>query len=122
MAPGSRDSGTWRTDTHTTSAARGRLMRKMSRQEAAWTSQPPRNGPIAAVTPPSPDQAPMAGPRSSRRKLASMMARLPGVSRAPPMPWRARAAIRASSVGARPHSSEATANQITPITNTLRRP
>ena len=53
-------------------------MRKMSRQDAAWTSQPPRNGPIAAVTPPSPDQAPMAAPRSSRRKLASMMARLPG--------------------------------------------
>jgi hypothetical protein len=97
-------------------------MRKISRQEAACTSQPPRNGPIAAVTPPSPDQAPIAGPRSEGRKLASMIARLPGVSRAPPTPWRARAAISASALGARPHSSDAAANQTTPMTKIRRRP
>src|SRR4029450_773614 len=54
VAPGSRDSGTWRSDTHTTTAARGRLMRKMSRQVAAWTTQPPRNRPMAAGTQPGP--------------------------------------------------------------------
>ncbi len=51
-----------------------------------------------------------------------MMARLPGVSSAPPMPCSARAAISTSTVGASAHSAEASANQATPIRNTRRRP
>ena len=74
---GSRDSGTCRQATATTSAASGRLIAKISRQDAAWISQPPMNGPIAVPTPAKPDQAPMALPRSSGWKEASMMARLP---------------------------------------------
>jgi len=50
-------------------------MRKISRQEAACTSQPPRNGPIAAVTPPSPDQAPIAGPRSETTPVTKIRRR-----------------------------------------------
>ena len=48
-------------------------MRKISRHDAAPISHPPTNGPSAPAIPPSPDQAPMAGPRSSCRNDASMM-------------------------------------------------
>ena len=77
---------------------------------------------FAPAIPPSPDQAPMAGPRSSFRNDASMSASDPGVSSAPPTPCSARAAISISTLGATAHSSEATANHATPITNTRRRP
>ena len=64
----------------------------------------------------------MARERSSARNEAWMMARLPGVNNAPPMPWMMRATIRSSPLGARPHSAEATANQTTPMENTRLRP
>ena len=82
----------------TTTAASGRLIRKTSRQDHASTSQPPRNGPTAPAMPPSPDQAPIARPRSAGTNDAEMMARLPGVSSAPPTPCRARAATSVSDV------------------------
>ncbi len=50
------------------------------------------------------------------------MARLPGVSSAPPTPCRARAAISTPTVGASPHSSDAAANHTMPIMNSFRRP
>ena len=105
-----------------TTAASGRLMKNTSRQDTASISHPPRNGPIAVATPPSPDHAPMAAIRSSSANEACRMARLPGVSSAPPTPCRARAAISTSTFGATPHSSDASANHTTPITNTFRRP
>ena len=88
-----------------TAAATGRLMKKTSRQETALISHPPRNGPIAVATPPSPDQAPMALGRSSWVNEACRIARLPGVSSAAPTPWRARAAIRNPVPGATPQAS-----------------
>jgi hypothetical protein len=51
-----------------------------------------------------------------------MSARLPGVSSAPPTPCSIRAATRASTFGANPHSTLATANQTVPITKIRRRP
>ena len=51
-----------------------------------------------------------------------MIARLPGVSNAPPMPWITRAAIRISVFGATAQSSEARVNQITPSSKIRRRP
>ena len=113
-ASGSSDSGTCRAATTTTKAASGRLMRKIHRHEAASTSQPPRNGPIADAVPLSPDHAPMARERSSGRKLASRMARLPGVSSAPPTPCTTRASTRNTAVGATAHSSEPMANTTMP--------
>ena len=97
-------------------------MRNTQRQDATAISQPPRNGPIAVATPPSPDHAPIARARSSGAKDAWIIARLPGVSSAAPTPCSARAAISSGAVGASPHSSDATANQTTPITKTRRRP
>lgn len=50
------------------------------------------------------------------------MTRLPGVSKAPPMPCKALAALSTPAVGAIAHNAEAMANQTTPITTTRRRP
>jgi hypothetical protein len=50
------------------------------------------------------------------------MARLPGVSRAAPAPWRTRVMIKNSTSGASPHAAEATANHAVPIRYTFRRP
>ena len=77
---------------------------KISRQDTAAISQPPRNGPIAVPTPAKPVQAPMALLRSSWRNDASMIARLPGVSSAAPMPCTARATISIGAFGATPQS------------------
>ena len=80
------------------------------------------NGPTAVATPPNPDQVPMARARSSGWNDAWIMARLPGVSNAPPMPCRARAPISQAAPGARPHRSDADANHTAPTTKTRRLP
>ena len=120
--PGDFVSGTCRVAMASTATASGRLMKNTSRHDTAPISHPPRNGPIAVATPPSPDHAPIAADRSSSAKDACKIARLPGVSSAPPTPCRARAAISTPTFGASPHSSEATANHTMPIANTFRRP
>ena len=108
----------------TTAAATGRLMKNTRRHDTALIpiSHPPRKGPTAVARPPSPDQAPIALERSSATKEACKMARLPGVSSAAPAPCRARARISVVASGASPHSSDARANQMVPITKTRRRP
>ena len=77
------------------------LIRKTSRQPhgATPTNSPPRIGPNAVATPPSPDQAPTAVDRSSLRKDACRMANEPGVSSAAPAPCRARIPIRTAVLG-----------------------
>jgi hypothetical protein len=122
VAASSRLSGTYRSVTATTSAASGRLMRNTHRHPGPSMSQPPTNGPAAEATPASPDQAPTARARSSGANDAWMSAKDPGVSSAPPMPCRMRAATSQPIVGASAHSSEAAANHTTPIRNTRRRP
>ena len=64
----------------------------------------------------------MARARSSGTKDAWMMASDPGVSRAPPTPCSARAAMRAPMLGAAPQARLARANQITPIVKIRLRP
>ena len=92
----------------------GMLMRKIARHDPASTSHPPTNGPMAEATPVRPDQAPMARDRSSRRKLASRMARLPGVSSAPPTPWASRAITSSVVPGAIAQPIEPIAKTMTP--------
>ena len=72
--------------------------------------------------PPNPDQAPIARERSSVANDACRIARLPGVSSAPPMPCTARAAINTSMFGAAAQASDAIANQATPSSKIRRRP
>ena len=69
---------------------------------------------MAAATPVSPDHAPTARLRSSRWKLDSMIARLPGVRRAPPTPWRRRATMRSGASGAAAHRTDAAVNTPAP--------
>ena len=52
---------------------RGRLRRKINRQDHACMSQPPTTGPIAAKTVIHADQVPMARPRSCSGKDAERM-------------------------------------------------
>ena len=85
-------------------------------------SAPPMNGPAAKEIDVRPDQRPIAWPRSAGTNAPWIMARLPGVSSAAPIPWTSRATMSTSGVGASPQSSEAIANQTTPMTNTRRRP
>src|SRR6266702_1889472 len=92
------------------------------RHDTSCTSHPPRNGPIAVATPPRPDQAPTAAARSSWANAEEMIARLPGVNSAPPMPCKARAAISVSTLGDIAHSSDAAANHATPTRYTRRLP
>ena len=104
----------WRSAIAMTAAASGGLIRNTQRQDPARISHPPRNGAMAAALPLSPAQAPIARARSDSTKVAWMIARLAGVSSAPPTPCRARPAISHGAVGARAHSSEARANQAIP--------
>ena len=83
---------------------------------------PPMNGPSAPAIPPSPDHDPMARERLSGSKAPWIMARLPGVSSAAPMPWRMRATMSTVADGAMPQSNDASANQIVPTTKIRRRP
>ncbi len=105
-----------------TTAATGRLIRKISRHDQTSTSQPPRNGPTAVATPLSPDQVPIARLRSCGAKLASRIARLPGVSRAAPTPCNAREPMSTGAFGATAAPIDATTNHTTPIAKTRRRP
>ena len=90
----SRLSGTRHQVIASTTAASGKLMKKIQRQEACSTSQPPSSGPTPAAMEVKPDHVPMARPLSSLGNEALMRARLPGTSRAAPTPCTARAAMR----------------------------
>ena len=98
----------------TAAAASGTLRKKMARHETASTSHPPTNGPTTTLTPLSPDHSPTARARSSATKHAEMIARLPGTSRAPPIPCSARAAISTSVFGAAPQMTDAAVNESKP--------
>src|SRR5829696_2726317 len=63
VAPGSRLSGAAPRVSTTTATHSGTLMAKIQRQLLLSTIHPPTTGPIAAATPDSPAQVPMAGAR-----------------------------------------------------------
>src|SRR5215472_10298619 len=121
-ADGSRLSGTRQYKTASTTAASGTLRKKTQRQEAYWTNTPPSTGPTTVVRAENPDQVPKARPRCSSLKEALIMARLPGTSRAAPMPCTARATMRDSTVGESPHQMEDRVKTAMPRAKMRRRP
>ena len=111
---GSRLSGAAHLVSTTTATHSGTLIAKIHRHEAVSTSQPPSTGPIAAATPESPAQVPIARARSWGRNDAWMSDSAPGVSSAAPTPWNTRRAMSWVGVWAAAHSADATRNQTTP--------
>ena len=69
-----------------TAKASGRFRKKTQRQVEYSISQPPMTGPMAAVIAENPDHVPIACPLVSSGKEAVISARLPGTSKAAPMP------------------------------------
>ncbi len=122
LACSSRVSGTCAWAIQMVMAPSGTFTRNAHRQLANCTSHPPTNGPMAEATPPSPDHEPIALPRSSGRNDAWIIARLPGVSSAPPTPCRTRARMSCSGDCASPQAAEAMVNHVTPMTKMRRRP
>ena len=98
-------------------------MRKMSRHDTACTRKPPRKGPTAVPTPPSPAHAPMARARSSGDERRLHDGERPRREQRPAhaLQGPGRDEDAGPSV-ATAHTSDASANHTTPITNTRRRP
>ena len=99
-------------------------MKNTSRHDTESMSYPPRNGPAAVATPPSPDHAPIAAPRSSGWNDAEMIARLPGNEqrRRDALQSRAPRSAIADRRGGPARSSDAAAKPISPYTNMRLRP
>src|SRR5437660_10919556 len=121
-ADGSRLSGTRQNRTTSTTTASGTLRKNTQRQEAYWTNTPPSTGPTTVVSAENPDQVPKARPRCSSLKEALIIARLPGTSRAAPIPCTARARISDSTVGESPHQMEDRVKTAMPRAKMRRRP
>ena len=114
--------GTARAAVSSATATSGTFSRKIQRHDAVSMICPPTSGPTSTPMPPNAVHEPIAAPRSSLGKTATMMASAAGVSIAPATPWRARAAISTSTVGASAQSTEAAPNQVTPVTKMRRSP
>src|SRR5205823_1152668 len=98
------------------------LMRKITRQLEASTSQPPRVGPITKEIPLQAVHCPIAAPRAAPENVAVSMASEAGVRRAPATPWMPRKTISVVAFGAAAHRIEATAKNATPIPKTRSSP
>jgi hypothetical protein len=75
-------------------ATSGTLIQKTAPQEKCASSSPPSVGPTTMPTPAMADQAPLAPARSRAGKTAVRIDSVAGITKAPPTPISARAAIR----------------------------
>ncbi len=103
-------------------AAIGGLMKKIARQETSWVRNPPTTGPIARARALTPAQVPIAVPRCSGGNAWVMIERVAGIMNAAPIPWAARNATSAVSLGAKPIARLAMPKATTPNRNIRRRP
>ena len=115
LASGSFDSRTYLSDSTISASAIGILIRKIQRQPKCVVSSPPAIGPSAAMPPIVAPQTPKAAARSLPWKVALTIDRVDGSTRAPPTPWRRRARIRNSPLGASPARMLAPAKMARPI-------
>jgi hypothetical protein len=101
----------------------GRLIRKMARQSSEDTSVPPTIGPSAIEMPNTAPHTPTACARSRGSvKVLVMIDIATGLSIEAPTAWRTRNTTRSSTLGARLHNSDATANTVKPRTKVRLRP
>ena len=99
-------------------SASGTLIRKIERQEATETSQPPTSGPIRNAMPGPGRPGADRGAALLALKATVIVASAAGVSSAPATPCRPRATISDVPFQATAQRSEVTPNATTPITNT----
>ena len=99
------------------------MIQKIARQVHS-IRYPPAIGPTAVSPPAMPKNSASARPRERRSKVCTTIAIAAGNMSAPPRPWTARKVISHASAplprGVAPHSADAAAKMITPIT-TIRR-
>ena len=92
----------------------GTLMKNTARQLTVCTRRLPRLGPVAAATPPTAPEMPIAADRrfggNSGRTSASEL----GITSAPPSACTTRAAISRAAFGANPHAIDATVKTVMP--------
>ncbi len=100
----------------------GTFSQKIHCQEIPSTTAPPTSGPEATARPAIPDHAPSASPRFSFGKASARIVSVSGVTIAPPIPWIARAAMRASMLGASAAATDAAVKRVRPMAKTRRRP
>ena len=98
------------------------LTKKIQRQLRPLVRTPPSTGPIATATPVVAPNAPKATPRSLPVNAEASRASAVANIAAPPMPWKARAAVRRPTSWARPQATEPTVKRTVPITKTRLRP
>jgi hypothetical protein len=108
--------------TITVATTNGTLMAKIQRHVATSTSQPPTSGPTTTAMPPHAVQEPIAAPRSSGGKFATMTASALGVSSAPKTPCSARPATSTSIDGASAQPELTTPKPATPMVKIRRSP
>ena len=101
----------------------GTLIRKIQPQCKCWLIRPPSTGPVARASALTAAQMPIAVLRSRTLvKAAMMMASVAGISKAAPMPWTARLAMRTLPLPASPATSEESVKTARQTPNSLRRP
>ena len=103
-------------------ATSGTLIRNAARQLTVSTSRPPTTGPMRLVADVAEAQMPNARARASPSNSAVRIASEPGTSRAPAAPCISRNTTSSSSVGARPHRTDAIPKPTRPIVKIFRRP
>ena len=121
-APGSRDSATRVSVTHTAPTPIGTLTRKIASQPMCSTTTPPTSGPIATAAPVVAPQIPNAVPRSGPWKACAMSASDVANIAAPPTPCRPRARFSNVGVPAAAHRTDAAVKSTRPAVKTRRRP
>ena len=114
--------GRQRQASSTAPPARGRLIRKITRQPTVSISQPPSTGPSAPIAAPVAAQMPIARPLPAPLNVAPRMARLFGRSMAAPAPCTALPASSTARLVAQEQASEAAANSTVPAISIRRRP
>ena len=106
----------------TVAMTNGTLMAKIQRHVATSMSQPPASGPTTIAIPPHAVHEPIAPPRSSGGKLATITASALGVSSAPKTPCSARPATSTSIDGASAQTTLTRAEATTPSVKIRRSP
>jgi hypothetical protein len=119
---GLRDSGTATAMASTPTTTIGTLIRNTEPHQKWSSSRPPVTGPIAIPMPTAAAHRPMARPRSAGSKTLVMIARVCGMTAAPPKPIAARARMSWSGVRAYEEMSEARPNSSIPIISMRLRP